>query len=216
MVSVGADCTDNNACTSGEKCQSNGTCGGASNTLQNTSCGSNKYCDGSGTCRCRQKSSSNKLTNPGFDGDATGWLLESGGAYRATPDADGCSGSGSIELSGTGSLLRQCISVGTSAPTHVYYRYRYRNWDFNSSAASSGSSWCFLSYLASGCDPNNVTDSNPGESTFSENGAWVQGGGDAMTSAGTGSVMVTCQAVLGTGYYDQLYLGTAIPPAIGF
>ena len=30
-----------------------------------------------------------------------------------------------------------------------------------------------------------------------------------MTPAGTTSVMISCQAVLGTGYYDQIYLGTS-------
>jgi hypothetical protein len=154
--------------------------------------------------------------NPGFDGDAQFW--EGAGAYRATPDADGCSQSGSLALIGTGHQFRQCVPTNTIAPTHFYFAYRYRNWDFNDNVASSGGSYCNISFIAdnNGCGYESVTSSTPDESVQSAGGAWVQGGGDGMTPQGTTSVMITCQAVLGTGFYDLIYLGASAPPSPPF
>lgn len=163
---------------------------------------------------CRQKSSGNRLMNPGFDGDAQYW---EGGAYRGNSDADGCSGSGSIALIPTGGQFYQCIPTNTTAPVHVYFAYRYRNWDFNSNMASGGGSWCTIGFITNndGCNFNSVVSSTDGESTQS-NGTWVQATGDVMTPSGTTSVMFSCQAVVGTGFYDQVYLGTSAPPSPPF
>ena len=164
-------------------------------------------------CKCRQQSSSNRLSNPGFDGDAMDWLLDIGAAYRASSDADSCSGSGSIAVSGTGAEVMQCLTVNIGVPTHYYFRYRYRNWDFNSNQATGGNSYCAMSYItgSGGCDRNSVETSSDWESTNSP-GTWVQGGGDGMVPTGTTRIMFRCQAVLGTGFYDQIYLSPTMPP----
>lgn len=138
--------------------------------------------------------------------------------YRSSPDADGCTGSGSIALRATGSTFYQCVSTSNSLPTHYYFAYRYKNWDFNDNQATSGNTWCHMSFITdgSGCSLSNVTESSPDESSQAPAGTWIQGHGEGMTPAGTTSVMITCQAVLGTGFYDQIYLGTSAPPASGF
>jgi hypothetical protein len=209
-VKVGS-CTDGDACTVAESCQTNGSCGGGSPAPQNTPCGNNRFCDGNRACKCRQPSASNRLTNPGLDGDGTGWELGAG-MFKANADADGCSGSGSILVQNTGAEFFQCVPTGTSAPTHYYFRYRYKN------SQGTGSSYCTVSFIPdnAGCFFENVSNSGTWESSVSNGTDWVLGGSDGMTDAGTTHIMLRCTAVIGIGYYDQLYLSTTVPPAGGF
>jgi hypothetical protein len=103
-------------------------------------------------------------------------------------------------------------------PTHFYFRYRYKNMNFNANPAepSTGLSYCYMAYISSGgCDPNSISEWGPTDMSQST-GDWIQGGNDGTTPSGTVSVMIACQAVVGTGYYDQIYLGTSIPPTSGF
>jgi hypothetical protein len=167
-------------------------------------------------CKCRQKSSSNKLTNPGFDGDNSGWDLFNSN-FRSNTDADNCTGSGSIEARNTGGAFYQCVPTNTSTPTHFYFAYRYKEYNFNDNQPGTGNSYCYLAFIADGggCDLNNVTDMGPFDSSQST-GGWIKAGTDGMTTAGTTSVMIYCTAVSGTGFYDQIYLGTSAPPASGF
>ena len=125
---------------------------------------------------CRQKNSANRLTNPGFNGDSTGWMLDRGD-FRANTDADNCTGSGSIEVRQTGAQFWQCVPTNTTSPTHFYFKYRYKNWDFTGGQASSGNSWCTMHFISGGasCDFNNVSSSTPGESSQSDGLTWVQG-----------------------------------------
>lgn len=198
-------CGSTPVCKTSNTCQANGTCGGGANSPANTSCGTNGFCDGGGMCKCRQKSAANRLTNPGFDGDALGWELPRGN-YRGTAgfDADGCSGSGSINLQATGAEFSQCVQVNTSVPTRFYLAFRYKG---------SGNPLCTMaSHTDDGCNPGQETSSTTDFSHVGNGTTWIQGSMNAVTEAGTSHLRVSCQAATGVGAYDQLYLSTTMPP----
>jgi len=91
------------------------TCSAASECTT-TSCGG-RCCSTSAACTCPAQSTANLIANSGFDSNLTGWALDSasGPVKWVADDSDGCSLSGSVELSGFSNspskLLSQCVVV---------------------------------------------------------------------------------------------------------
>jgi hypothetical protein len=188
-------------------CQSNGSCGGGSNVAQNTPCDSNrKYCDGSGTCKCRAKSSWNKLTNPGFDGGATGWTLNGTASYKTT-DVDGCSGSGSVNVNSLGATFHQCLPA---SPNQIYYfGYRFKA---SGGPSSSGTATCDISFLPTGttCETGVASSGEVALGTYN-NDNWILASAIITSDPDAAHVVFNCSGPAASGNYDQLYLSTSSP-----
>jgi len=153
------------------------------------------------TCLCRQKSSSNLLTNPGFDGAVSGWTMVGGAAYQATVDADGCPDSGSVWLSSVGHEVKQCRPASPSTLYSFGFRFK------GTGPGETPTAFCaMIFYAGTGCTTpsatSNITYVTPGGTN------WVQGAASATSPPDTGSVIVDCVGQYGFGYYDQLYLSS--------
>jgi hypothetical protein len=158
-------------------------------------------CDGTSCALCRQKHSSNRLVNPGFDGGLTSW---NGGtlANYSSSDADDCASSGSFALDYL-QEMSQCVSDVTPG-TRYYLAFRFKGWDDSDTHAAN----CLVNFK-SGADCEGARLSTVDASATS-NGAWVTAvANSAAAPAGTVSMMFSCSGSLGHGFYDQLYLGTS-------
>lgn len=183
-------------------CSGNGSC----------TAGTTSYCaygctpNGTTCCQSKRPSSSNKLTNPGFDGGVDGW---SASAYKPGPnfDSDGCPGSGSADVTSLSADLDQCVNVtsGSYALT-----YRFKGFD-----TMTNSGYCYVNFYSIAC-PNAISDfdyllGNPIEVLAPSTGGWVQAPRSPLTAvpAGTQSAHIFCVPMQGFGYYDQIYFGTS-------
>jgi hypothetical protein len=195
-------CSDNNPCTSGESCQSNGTCGGGSNVPKNTSCGTGVYCDGIGNCKCKTKSDSNLLTNPGFDGSTSGWSTTG----YSTTDFESCTGSGSAYVNPAGGApnIDQCVTTGITGLANYGFGLEFK------AVAGGGDGYCVITfYDRPGCAGNSSNPDNYMVTPFSDGTSWTASVLGFMTNSDTQSIDVFCSAANGNGYYDRLYLSSA-------
>lgn len=184
-------------------CQANGTCGGGTPAPKNTPCGNNRFCDGNRMCKCRQPSAGNMLANPGFDESASPWSL-----FRASYseiDADGCMGSGSINTSGSGASVFQCVPVTPSTRYYFYYKFR--------TSSGSGQAACSLRFYGNGSCTSDVQGTLFSHNAIAPEGAWAQGRLEAVSDSNASHVYISCAAGTSAGFYDQFYLGTASIPS---
>lgn len=157
-------------------------------------------CSGIMCAVCRQKSSSNLLPNPGFDGSVSPWsnLFSN----YSSNDYESCSGSGSYALDYLQDFT-QCLNA--TVGTKYYLTYRFKSWD-----TSNQFGYCAVSfYSRSGCDGSYLLDGTF-SAMASSAGPWVT----AVTASGTApantvSMSFGCSGSVGRGFYDQLYLGTS-------
>ena len=152
-------------------------------------------CSSSGTCVCRQKSSTNLVQNPAFDGSLASWTLLSpfGGAptYN-TDDSDACPGSGSLYLGSFGAEATQCIPIGENVSYNFGFQYK-------------GIVSCSTTYFS---DSNCNNSIGPGLNLADGNGSisWAYLSGSHTTIPGTQYLMVLCDMGTGAGWYDQFYV----------
>lgn len=155
------------------------------------------------TCVCRQKSSSNLLTNPGFDGSATGWTMVGGAAYQATADADGCPDSGAVWLNSVGHEVKQCRPASPNTLYSMGLKFK------GTGPGDTPGALCMMQFYA-GADcttpsaTSNSTFITPGGTTTS----WVQGAASATSPPDAGSVLLICVGQYGFGYHDQFYFSS--------
>ena len=146
-------------------------------------------------CVCRQKSSSNLLTNGGLDG-AAGWMFSAPAAYAPTVDADNCPGSGSVASGALAYFLSPCVSA--SPNTGYTFGLRVR-----------GQLICWLDYYAGSTCAGTDTG---GSDTFilgTDGGTtWEGVTGFGTTAADTRGIRIHCSNPLGGGHFDQFYLNT--------
>lgn len=150
------------------------------------------------SCVCKQKTSGNKLANPGFDVSSGlgSWVSDSifATASYSTDDSDGCPGSGSAYVQGMSNLW-QCISSNFSDVSYaVGFRFH-------------GAANCSLSfYSATNCGGTYLDGDDLG-SPWSSTSWWpVSVYNTAPTS--TQSVEIFCSGAGGDGYFDQFYFNT--------
>jgi len=200
-------------CTTGDSCQSNGSCGGSGKAPNTTSCGNNKFCDGNGSCKCRTPSSWNLLQNPGFDGSASGWTLNGGASYQANVDVDSCSGSGSVSLQALGATVTRCM--GAKENQTYYFGYRFKA---AGGASSSGTAYCYIAFLPAGntCSISESIGSGGDAPQNYNNDNWIQGSGSATSPPNTTHLLFTCSCPASQGYHDQFYLSTSSPGVPAF
>lgn len=204
-------CDDDNACLTGESCQSNGMCGGGTPASNTTSCGTNQYCDGSGGCGCRTKSSWNKLANPGFNGSTDSWILNGGATYQANEDVDQCSGSGSILINALAASVTQCV---TAQPTTDYYfGFRFKS---SGGAGSAGTAVCNIFFAPVGTACTDTVGSGASATQSFNTNNWIQGSGVATSDSDSAVVRINCVGPAAAGYYDQIYLSTSSPGVPAF
>jgi hypothetical protein len=160
---------------------------------------------GAATCnQCRQKSGSNMLLNPGFDGDADEWTFVGGAAYQPALDAENCSASGSVFLETLAHEVKQCRPA--TANTFYSFGFRFRA---TASGDEPSSSFCaMIFYKGSGCSTSSATSNITLITALGSLTSWVQGSGSAQSTADAGSVLIDCAGQGGFGYYDQFYLST--------
>lgn len=128
--------------------------------------------------------------------------------YRGTAgfDADGCPGSGSIDLQGTGSEFSRCLQVSTSVSTRYHFAFRYKG---------TGNALCGMTFYSNddgNCESANATSTITDWNTAGDGATWVQGTFNSVAEAGTNRIRVMCQASVGVGAYDQIYLSPTMPP----
>jgi hypothetical protein len=159
-------------------------------------------CDGTTCATCRQKDSTNLLTNPGFDGAVTSWQ---GGTFAnySSNDADNCAGSGSFGLDYLNEFS-QCVS-NVSAGTRYYMGFRFKGWD----TTDSHLGYCVVNfYSAANCNGSFFISSFDASATSA--GPWATTvTNNEVAPDGTVSMVFACSGSVGHGYYDQLYLGTS-------
>jgi hypothetical protein len=197
-----------------EMCQSNGTCGGGTNSSITTECGNNRFCDGAGNCGCRTASSWNLLRdkNPGLNGNTNSpWQL-SGSSYAGNQDVDGCSGSGSILLNGSlGSTFGQCVDVPNGARDYYF--------GFQVKGMGSGTIVCYVNFLPSGspCDIDAAETSSLTVAHQYSTENWQQASTSGTSDSNTTHVYFYCVAVGSPGgHYDQFYLSNSPPGSPAF
>jgi hypothetical protein len=165
-------------------------------------CGTAQTCSGN-QCICPQKSSTNLLANPGFDGSIGSWSNPStpyGSDTYSSDDADGCLGSGSVSITGATSAS-QCVIIGSSVG--FYFGVHYKGiltcqvlayWSDNSCGSSGGSSLAGNNALMT--DYNGVS-------------VWTPRSLATTTPAGTASMQVSCSGVAGDSKIDKVYINTS-------
>jgi hypothetical protein len=157
-------------------------------------------CSASHTCVCRQKSSTNLLQNPGFDGSLSGWNPGPSASWSPS-DAEGCPGSGSASYpSALTSGMTQCISTGVGPNQPYYFGLRF-----------TGESICSTAYY-SDTTCTNVVSGSTGITLQGNAGPtnWTAAlSGSDVTPAGTHSLMVNCGPVVGAGSVDLIYVNTS-------
>jgi len=116
----------------------------------------------------------------------------SGGAAYSSSDADVCSGSGSVVLTGLMDSFSQCVAIGANVAYNFGFEYK-------------GMAMCDTSYFTTaGC----TGDSSAGVTVLDTAGksTWTLGSAKGQTGPGTGSLQVHCSAAVGSGNYDQFVL----------
>jgi len=162
-------------------------------------------CNGSAcVATCQHPSSSNLLSNPGFDGSISPWGPS--GTYSSN-DLDGCSTSGSCALD-EGRSISQCLPA---TPGLTYWmRFRFKGWD----NTQTYSGWCSVDFYPStnpDCSGTSTLGSGLAATAASEGGAWsAPTGAGGPAPAGTAKMSFSCSGSKGRGFYDQLFVGTSI------
>lgn len=189
----------NNGCISNLAC-----CGG---------CTGGKQCV-SGSCVCPQKSSTNLLDNPGFDGGASSWLLFNAATnswgpadpsntfttYNGANDAANCTGSGSMSVSSLVGAFSQCQFVGFGA-VRYYFGFLFKG---------TGYGACSLDFFGdTGCTMPLTTTTSGYVANDPAGSAWGAATSHADATADVNSIRISCSAPGGSGYYDDLYVTTS-------
>lgn len=192
-----------NSCPSGTNCLS-GNCVQCT-TLADCatgyqSCTSNK-------CVCRMPRSTNVLTSPGLDTSAnfsTIWSPSNGDVVWSNFDADGCPGSGSLEL-----LPDQVHGVAFTLPCTRVSAGSYSTFGFKYWQDAALASYCYVRFFSgASCSPETETTTFPyptirtADVTRSWQSAFL------TIDSGTAAITVSCffpdqEATL---YFDQFYL----------
>jgi hypothetical protein len=143
------------------------------------------------------------LVNPGLDGNASGWNLNST-ASHSTTDVDDCSGSGSVELDALLDTFNQCVPA---SPGQTYF-FGHR---FNGGAIPTGIALCSITFLPAGASCSVGSPSLGGGSGALASNAddWVLASGSAISPPNTAQILFHCStAGAAFGNFDQLYLST--------
>lgn len=157
-----------------------------------------------GVCKCRQPSASNILKNPGFDGSIANWTGL--GIYNKDNDAEGCTGSGSVEIVQFFDTFRQCFNSGFDPGTTYTFGFLYKG--------NGGTSDCHIAaFSASGCDVLDRIGASDAGAVVSNGTSWVPGSVSWLVPSNAVSMEVMCSGVSGAGYFDHLSLsqGTRAP-----
>jgi hypothetical protein len=153
--------------------------------------------------QCRQKSSTNQLLNPGFNGNASDWQFGGGAAYQPGTDSENCNGSGSVFMETLAHEVSQC----RPATPNTFYSFGFRF--LGTGPSDSPTSFCALIfYKGSGCTTSSATSNIMLIQALGDPPRWVQGSGTTQSPGDAGSVLVTCSGQGGFGYYDNFYLST--------
>lgn len=183
--------------------------GGCVQCRNNTDCPGGATCGAGSVCTCQQPSSSNLLTNPGFDSQSAmtaSWSPTSSASWTAD-DADGCQGSGAAKVVATPlgiyNTIGQCVRI-SSMP----YFFSLK------SKREANSTWgCEVTaYTGTDCTGDYVNGLGIGYTTVTSPAAsWSRTGSVTFTpGSGAHSIMVGCNADSGTVYFDQLYLNATL------
>jgi hypothetical protein len=138
--------------------------------------------------------------NGGFNGSAASWQLSGSATYNnaTSNDADGCPGSGSIALGGSGATVKQCYQMASGAGMYTM-GLRFRQ-------TAEGGVGCLVSFYA---DQNCTNSSGFDFINLVTDGSvnlWAQTRDSVNAPSGTMSVLVQCMSNAGTANIDQLYL----------
>ncbi len=244
-VSTATDCSSTSFCSStgciplrtpGQTCSQNSDC-------TNTNCGSTApsgyYCPGIScggqggrccpngvSCYCPQPTSSNLLTNPGFDANLNGWTVTQPGGGSSVKidttstsvngDVDGCPSSFSAEITtvaGTASpQISQCVAV--SAGSTYLYGASMSNGDNPTETLLCNEVYCALTWwTGSGCSGSDITASDPYPLSW-EDFQWSDDtvGEFDVAPANAASAKVTCytdtpySGSTCIGHFDKIFL----------
>jgi hypothetical protein len=213
------------------QCTGDGNCSSPNPRCYNNACvqctltsdctpsfGAGSTCNSSShACQCRQPSSGNLLTNPGFETSFSGWSpndfcgtgcplpLE---IWEGGSDSDSCPNSGAVRMSYYGfafGAIRQCVNTAAGA-----YRFGYR---FKQASLDNGDAvMCTVSaYSGTGCLGDSALDSM-NYSSGSASGTWANPSLSTtfVAPSGTGSIAVNCQSSsLNDVWLDQVYLNAS-------
>lgn len=176
---------------------------GACSTPVSTTCPFGCQPGGTTCSQCRQKSTSNLLQNPGFDGNASNWTSVGGAAYQPDRDAENCSASGSVLLETLAHEVKQCRPA--SPDTFYSFGFRFRG----TGPGTEPSSFCaMIFYKGSSCSTASATSNIVTVTALGNLTTWVQGTGTAQSPLDAGSVLIDCSGQGGFGYYDQFFLSS--------
>lgn len=198
------------SCSGGKPACGNSCCGGSTPACvagQCKQCGSNSDCTAIGyyqctnnnTCVCHQKSVSNLLTNPGFDGDLSGWFVNDSSTAKgySSSDAEGCPASGSLLVNGGTGDIEQCVAI---SPNTTY------NFGFKYKQAVGNAFACYISYFASPtCISGDQIDSTARIDSATTGSSWQTYTGVVTSSPGAYGLQFLCGSG-GTANMDEFYV----------
>ncbi len=218
-IPKGTACSGKACGTASDGCGGTYTCGTCDGTIPAckngtvcVECTTDAHCTAQGyktcvqstdSCVCAQKSSANRMTNPGFDLSLDGWSYQSSFVKWDSADADNCSRSGSVKITPGSATMKQCVSVSNAAGKSFTLGYKYKQDKANSAI-------CYMSFSTNstctqGAGPDFVgVSSGNGVSTAN----WQSASGSGVALAGTTHLNIQCQLLNSTAtiWFDQLYV----------
>jgi hypothetical protein len=157
-------------------------------------------CSGTMCAACPQKSPSNLLPNPGFDGSVTPW--ETGITHYSSYDFDSCANSGSYNIDYEQDM-GACVS--TTPGTRYYATFKFR-----ARPGESSLGYCAVYFRPMADCTGSGIGSIIEVSVTSSDGAWVSAvPASGVAPAGAMGMRFGCTGSVGRGFYDKLYLGTS-------
>ena len=199
-VNTSSDPTHCGSCT--------GVCGSGTPYCVNSACGQCRNiadcagwsnCDSTThSCVCKQKTSGNKLLNPGLDVSSglASWQSSStmADASYSTADAEGCPGSGSIYLPAMAGFTQCVNNIGPSVSYEAGYKF-------------NGTAYCGVDFYSAMNCSGFLSEDNLGGTWTSSN--WLPVGPvPGTTPANTQSVQFYCGGGASMGNFDEMYFNT--------
>jgi hypothetical protein len=141
------------------------------------------------------------LQNPGFNGSASSWTLQSGITYQANVDVNNCSGSGSVNIS---ALAAFTTCVDAQKGTRYYFGFRFKG----------QGGYCYMNFLNSDSCSVSATTSGLTLDLSDPDSSWQDASGTAVSENDTRKIFIGCSGAIGSGNYDQFYLSTTNPDEV--
>ena len=213
VLTTAAHC--GNSCTACQGATPKCLSGACVQCANGNDCSTGQICNSNHTCQCRAPSPTNVVLNPGFDAALSGglgnWTPTSTYAVMfGTDDVDGCSGSGSAQVSFAVASnhmdkdfgkISQCVPLASGSTYYMGYKYKQ----------VGDTAICELwYYTGSGCVGSPIDTLQLPSNLSGDVTTWTSQSTQISTPLGTGSGVIICHMVTsGSGAFDQIYINSA-------